>query len=212
MTRPIHALTLACIFPLAGCGNSPAPRPHPGDPLADVPAERLFELGGQYASQGDLVRGEQYLALAIRKGYPEAAGLPKLIEVCVRASRLRAAIAYAEPSLQREPDNWRLRLLVASLHIGVRDIPMAQRELAVVLRIAPDQPSGHYISAVISRDETQETQAARAHFQRYLELAPDGNHASEARAFLATHPAELDVAEASATHQQTVPETDGQAR
>lgn len=178
MTRSAAILLL-----LIGCGHEPprAEEPPPGDPVQEVPAENLFARGVALAQRGDLVRAEQYLAASLERGHPEEQVMPMLLRVLVAASRLRVALQYAEPYLERNPDAWSLRYLVASIHLGMGDAPLARRQLERVVESAPDEPDPHYLLAVVLRDEVGDPAAAEAHFRRYLELAPEGSHANEVR-------------------------------
>ena len=60
----------------------------------------------------------------------------------------------------------------------------ATRTLNRVLQINPDNPQAHYLIGVALKDQDQ-LQAAKAHFNRYLALAPKGEFAEEVRSELA---------------------------
>lgn len=173
----------ACLILLFGCGHEPpqVEEPPPGDPVQEVPAEDLFIQGVVLAQRGDLVRAEQYLASALDRGHPENRVMPVLLRVLVAASRLRVALDYAVPYLERNPDDWALRYLVASIHLGMGNAALARRELERVVETAPDQADPHYLLGIVLRDEMGDPTAAEAHFRRYLELAPEGGHADEVR-------------------------------
>ena len=134
----IIALISLALF--VACGPPPAPEAPPpaGDPIQDVAAEALFAQGVQYAQNGDFGRAEQYLASAIQRGYPEREGLRALLHVCIRGSRLRAALDYAHPYLGRHPEDWPLRFLLASVHIGLGEGQTAYEHLERVVREAPE--------------------------------------------------------------------------
>lgn len=167
---------------LFACGHEPPPAEvPPADPVQDVSGEDLFAQGVAMAERGDLVRAEQYLAAAMDRGYPEDRAMPLLLRVLVSASRLRVALEYAEPYLARHPEAWPLRYLVGSIHLAMGDAAGARRELERVVETAPEEPEPHYLLAVVLRDEMGDPVAAEARFRRYLELAPEGTHASEAR-------------------------------
>jgi len=168
---------------LAACGNAPpAPAgPGPADPVADAHPEALFQHALALAQAGDLVRAEQYLAASIDRGYPEDRAMPVLIRVCVAASRLRIALGYAEPYLERHPDAWSLRYVVATIHLGMGDGVRARHELERVVQAAPEEPDPHFLLALVLRDEAGDPAGAEQHLRRYLELAPEGHHAAEAR-------------------------------
>jgi tetratricopeptide (TPR) repeat protein len=171
---------------LLGCGAQAHPSSSENtDPLANVSAEELFQRGVRIGEAGDFIRAEQYIAAAIERGYPEGAAMPALMRVCVESSRLTAALAYAEPYLARHPGEWSLRLLVASIKMGLEQHEQARDELLRVIEDAPEEPpQAHYFLGVLLRDQLGDMEAARVHFRRYLALAPDGNHRDEARAAL----------------------------
>lgn len=179
--RAVSASSRAALVLCAlGCASRPA-GPPPGDPLDLVSAETLFRLGQELDEVGDSIRAEQYFSAALERGYPEAEVIPAILGVCVRASRFGDALDYAEPYLERHPEEWALATLVASIYMGLEQPLEAQRRLEQVLELAPDQPAAHYLMGVLSRDSLADPAGARAHFARYLELDPEGEHASEAR-------------------------------
>lgn len=172
---------LAIVF-LAACGHAASSGPEgepPADPIADVAPDELFRRGLALAQRGDLIRAEQYLAAAIERGYPRDRGLPILLRVCVASSRLTTALDYARPYLEEHPEDWPLRHLVASIHLGLGHPDDARRELERVIADAPNEAEPHYLLAVVLRDELGDVDGARPHFQRYLELAPEGRRAAE---------------------------------
>jgi len=178
----------------AGCGGpavtvqttSPATA---ADPLDDIPAAELFRRGQVLAQHGDFVRAEQYLLAARNRGFEEARVMPVLMEVCVRASRLSAAIGYAEPYLESHPSDWPLRILVGSIHLGLGHLGEARTHLEHAVRDGgtadrPEPAEAHYLLGIVLREQT-EIAEARVHFARYAELEPSGTHAEEVRAILA---------------------------
>lgn len=179
----VLGLSLATI----GCGAaSSAPRAGQSpDPLDTVSPEELYRRGVLLVQAGDSVRAEQYIAAAIDRGFSEDQAMPALMQACVSSSRLTAALTYAEPYLLRNPSNWPLRMLVASLHMGLAQHERAREELDRVLRDAPEEPpEAHYFLGVLLRDELEDLEGARGHFRRYLALAPEGEHRDEALAAL----------------------------
>lgn len=187
-------LPLALVW-LAACGGA-SPRSTTAeeltnDPLDGVSGEELFRRGGLLARAGDLIRAEQYFAAAIRNGFPEEEAMPALMHVCVEASRLVAALQYAEPYLARHPEAWSLRMLVASIHMGMQHDEQARDHLALVVRDAPeDAAQAHYFLAVLYRDRFEDRERAAEHFRGYLAIEPEGSHSEEARAGLSTEPNE----------------------
>lgn len=170
---------------VAGCAEStPKPTGTPGDPLKTVPANELFRRGIALGNAGDLIRAEQYLAAAIDRGYPAEQALPPLLRVCLASSRLRAALSHAEPYLAEHPEAWSLRYLVASIYLGIGNVDQARSSLERVILDAPDQPDAYFLLGVVLRDGVGDRPGAAQRFERYLELAPKGQHVSEARAAL----------------------------
>jgi len=185
---PLVASIFCVALSLAACGGSDALREGapPTDPVAEASAEELFATGMASASGGDLVRAEQYLAAAGARGYDETKIIGPLVRVCVAASRLRQALLYAQPYLRTHPDDWRLRFVVATIHLGLESVADARRELARVVLAAPEVPEPHFALASLLRERLRDDAAARPHFERYLVLAPTGAHADEARVALDT--------------------------
>lgn len=181
--RPAR-LALAVALPLglwAGCGAARSDAPPPGDALDQIEAAQLFHLGNELAERGDSIRAEQYLSAAMARGYPEAEVIPRLMDVCIGASRLSAALGYAEPYLTHHDEDWALRLLVATLQMSLHQNEPARGNLERVLADRPDEASAHYLLGVLLRDRFAATTDANVHFSRYLELDPGGRHAGEAR-------------------------------
>lgn len=176
------SLGLGCLLGAVACGPPPsAKEPATGDPVAAVSAEQLFRTGVALGQRGDHVRAEQYLVSAREQGYPEDEVLPALIQTCLAASRLQAALGYATPYLERHPHAWPLRYLVASIHLGLGHAERSREELEAVLDVAPDAPEPHFLLARVLRSHLDDPEAAAPHFERYLELAPNGERAAEAR-------------------------------
>lgn len=185
MKRTPSILTALMAATLAACGATTAAAPVSStDPLETVTAEELYASGIQLAERQDYVRAEQYLVAAMQRGVDEHRVMPPLLAACVRSSRLSAALGYAEPYLERHPDEWSLRLLVATIQMGLGRTEQAHAELLRVTIQQPTEATPHYMLAVLARDALRDEATAEAAFRRYLELAPEGEHAEEARAAL----------------------------
>jgi tetratricopeptide (TPR) repeat protein len=181
-SAPLLALLLlgACGASNPGAAGSDSP-----DPLDGTTAEELYERGVELGNAGDYVRAEQYIVAAMDRGYSEDDAMPALMRFCLAASRLMAALGYAEGYLQRHPRAWALRMLVASIRMGLDQADQAREELERVLDDAPEEPpEAHYFLGVLFRDELADMETSRAHFRRYLALAPQGSHREEALAAL----------------------------
>lgn len=162
----------------------PAVRQPMPDPIADVEGRQLYETGIRLARTGDLLRAEQYVLGAMERGYPAERALPSLLKICVAASRLNAALRYAEPHLRDNPNDHRLRTLVASIHLGLGNVLDAEEHLNEVIELAPGDAPAYYLLGMLHREEHQDPVASEEYLRRYLELAPNGVHAAEVRNML----------------------------
>ncbi len=166
---------------------------HDGAPSATW----LAAEGERAALRGDTVRAEQYLALAVERGYDERRALPLLLSVCIRGSRLRSALNHAEPYLRDHPDDQSLRYLVATLDVSLGDEAGARRELEALLRGDPAHGAALYLLGTLELD--REPERAADLFRSYLEKEPDGPHAADVREQLR----DLDLERAHATTQRS---------
>ena len=146
--------------------------------------ERLFEKAKAFHQIGDLTRAEQYYAAALEQGYPEAKVLPLLLHVCIESSRFQVAIEYAEPALKKNPRDYRLRTVVASLYSAIGYHTRARTYYETALEDEPNDATAHYALAVLLRDEFKDVVSADKHFREYLRVAPEGPHAQEAKGSL----------------------------
>jgi tetratricopeptide (TPR) repeat protein len=151
-------------------------------PLANV--EALFARGEMFAQAGDHTRAEQYFAAAIDAGGKPSAILPHLLKACVASGHLRLASEYAEAELQRSPNNARLRFVSGALRAQLGDGPLAREHLVRAATDLPNDPSVQFSVAAFFRDTMVDRVNADPYFRHYLELAPKGEHADEARASL----------------------------
>ena len=178
---------------LPACGASG--RPEPSTPAAaEAPQqerERLFQLGARAAKGGDSVRAEQYLSMALERGYPKERALPMLLQVCLAGSRLRSALDHAEPYLQEHPELDALRFLVANIRLGLGQQDRALEQLDLLLRRNPRFDDALFLRAVLLMP--RDADASRNGFRDYLDVAPHGPHSAESRSRLS----ELALHEAS---------------
>ncbi len=187
MTRTLSAIVLS-LSALGAFGCAAAPADRVAHDVSTVQAERsvdkLVARGMAFASVGDLTRAEQYLAAALDAGADADVILPKLLRVCIAAGHDRAAIDYATPQLQRRPSDARLRFVVAELRAVTGDTGGARTDLEQVVTATPRDSAPHFAYARLLRDQVGDVLAADREFRAYLALAPDGEHAEEARASL----------------------------
>jgi len=172
------------LLAVAGCSSAT-----PVTQVAAVPASSaeqakvLFQRGREAAERGDSVRAEQYLSLALERGYDAGRVLPVLLRVCLASSRLRAALDHAEPYLRDHPEAEALRYLVATIHAGLGQTDEARLALEQLLRTNPNSADAHYLLGILDADG--HVPSALAHFRAYLDVAPQGEHAAEVRSRLA---------------------------
>ncbi len=181
--RQFLTIGLALALGTACTSASQKPSAGPGDPLVQVESAALFDQGKRLAQEGDLVRSEQYLVAAMDKGHPIEEVLPILIEVCIAGSRYDTALHHARPHLLRDPENSSLRYIVATLYHAIGRQPLAVEHLERVILDAPNEPNAYYTLGKIFWKE-KEAERATELMQKYVELAPDGSHAPDARALL----------------------------
>ena len=184
---PSLAPSLALALALA-CGPSP---PTAQDRVKDATEfrkeqapDRLFAQWKAFAAVGDTTRAEQYLAAALAGGGDDHAIVPLLIEVCVADGRFRSAIEYAEPFVQKHPQDTHARFLLGTLYDGVGAFDRARAEYESVVASKPDAPDPHWALGILLRDEIKDPVLADTHFREYLRLSPSGEHTDETRASL----------------------------
>jgi tetratricopeptide (TPR) repeat protein len=161
-----------------GCAGQVAPAAP--DATGASAGAALYTQGLAQAQAGDLTRAEQYFASALRAGHDERASTRALVSVCVRASRLRSALSYANSYLATHPADYALRRLLGTLHFALGEPAQAARELEQALALAPDDAHTHFLLGVVLAVSERRAEAP-AHYARYLALAPDGRHVEEAR-------------------------------
>jgi len=144
--------------------------------------EVLQARGDTFGAVGDTTRAEQYYAAALTAGGNAATLVRRLIRVCVRDQRYRAAFVYADDYLRRHPTDHAVRFAHATIASAIGDTELAHTELTQLTRATPNDPEVHFALAVLLRDDFADLPQARRHFSRYLALAPQGVNASQARA------------------------------
>jgi tetratricopeptide (TPR) repeat protein len=181
---PRAAAVLALAVAVGGCAapsktatqTANAKSPEEADPVF------LYQRGRDFGARGDLVRAEQYFAAALAAGGDENTIMPELLRVCVASRHYRLASEYAETALARHPTNARLRFLAGALGVTLGDTVRARERLERAAHELVDNAEIQFAVAVFFRDEMSDRVAADAYFREYLRLAPEGQHAEEARA------------------------------
>lgn len=170
---------------LSGCHHAGwRTEPASENELPTLSSEELFEVAQFQARRGDLLRAEQYLTAARSAGYEQATVAYWLVRICVSAGRYHSALGHARDYLRDHPDNWSLRLVVASIHEALGDLKRAELELERIIRAQPARPLPRYRLGMLYRQATLDSPRAVSQLQTYLYLAPDGPHAAEVRTVL----------------------------
>jgi predicted Zn-dependent protease len=178
-------LVVGGLLILSGCHHATLhPRPDLQTELSTVTAEDLLSLAVAHARSGDLLRAEQYLSVARQRGHDDAAVVYWLVRVCVAASRYQSALGHAANYLRDHPQDWPLRLVVATIYEAVGDVMRAQSELEHIVGAEPAMPLPHYRLAMLYRTRQADQEHAKLHLEEYLRLTPTGPHAAEVRSAL----------------------------
>lgn len=151
---------------------------------ADRQPDKLVERGKLFAALGDENRASQYFSAALDNGADTKKVLPLLLQSYIVSKRYRVAIDVGKNYLQKDPEDYHLRYLVGTLYAAIGDTSDARTQFEQVLVTKPEHAQAHYALAVLLRDSDNDWVKADYHFRQYLELAPRGPHAEEARASL----------------------------
>ena len=183
--RRLGASLVGCLVILGGCHQATLhPRPNLQAELSTITAQDLLSLAVDHARSGDLLRAEQYLSVARQRTHDEAAVVYWLVRVCVAASRYQSALGHAANYLRDHPDDWPLRLVVATLYEALGDVLRARSELERIVGAEPAMPLPHYRLAMLYRSQQADQERAKLHLEEYLKLTPSGPHAAEVRSVL----------------------------
>jgi Flp pilus assembly protein TadD len=134
-----HVAACAVVIALLGCAHGRAtPERTPGsEASAQLAPETLASRGLSLMRQGDYLRAEQYLQLALRAGHPEHPLIVPLLTTCIASSRFRAALMHADRHLALHPAAWRVRFVRAAVLRALGQSEHAEIERAQALRDAP---------------------------------------------------------------------------
>ncbi len=152
--------------------------------LAAVTAEELFAVAISYTNSGDLLRAEQYFVASLERGYDSSSVVSWLVRVCIASSRYQSALRHSAGYLGEHPNDWSLRLVIASIHEALGDPVAAQLELERIVEARPNEPLPHFRLAMLYHGRESMDTRATQHLREYLRLEPDGPHAAAARATL----------------------------
>jgi tetratricopeptide (TPR) repeat protein len=188
MQRIFSAFVFATALFAVGCGASAneSTKQHQAgpkySPLKDPVV--MMEHADAFAENGDYTRAQQYYSAALAAGGKPSVVLPKLLRACIASGDLRLATEYAEQELSRNPDDAKLRFVTGALHAQIGNRPAARNHLAQAAEQLKQNPKVQYSVATFFRDDLQDRVSADPYFREYLRLAPNGEHAAEARGSL----------------------------
>ncbi|HVJ14758.1 MAG TPA: tetratricopeptide repeat protein, partial [Polyangiaceae bacterium] len=83
---------------------------------------------------------------------------------------------------REHPEHEGLRYLVATIYVSLGQNESARLELEQLLTTRPDNPDARYLAGVLAAET--DSDEAREHFRRYLDVAPRGRRAAEVRSRL----------------------------
>jgi predicted Zn-dependent protease len=189
-------MRLFFVLLLAGCAttttaSSTGPTPDPNaspleKKLAANPndAEVNFQLGEDAESHGDLLRAEQYYLRAEALKYDSDKVVPRIIRVLTTAHRYGEALDRCERRLSVKPGDRSTRYVEAALLVALDRPHEAERDLNAMIAEQPKDPEPYLALGRIYKD-AKDGERAKQMFHKYLELAPDGEHAAQVRFELA---------------------------
>jgi tetratricopeptide (TPR) repeat protein len=129
-------------FAAFGCAHGSSTGTSPRHPdteaqAADLSPEALASRGLSLMQQGDHLRAEQYLQLALRAGHADEPLIIPLLTTCIASSRFRAALMHADRHLSLHPEAWRVRFVRAAVLRALGQPEQAELERQRALNDAP---------------------------------------------------------------------------
>jgi len=186
MTRTIVLLLAA--FGLAACqgcaaAKAKAPGPSPAAALSPLKDPVLLaEQAAALAEAGDTMRAEQYYLAALAAGGSSKSIVPRFLKTCVESGQLRLAVEYMRPALSADPDNAHLQFLAGAIYAQLGDRAAARESLVRAADALKDNAEVQFAVGTFFRDDLGDRVGSDTYFRRYLEVAPKGEHAAEAKA------------------------------
>jgi tetratricopeptide (TPR) repeat protein len=193
MMRPHHSFCAIASF-FCACASNPQTKPDKPvstveKKLADDPnnAQVNVQMGLQSEATGDLLRAEQYYLRAEALGVPESEIGPRILRVLSLAHRYDEALERCRKRLAVAPDDRATRYVEAALLVALDRPKEAEHELNALQRSEPKDPQSYLALGRIYRDGNDLVRA-RQMFEKYLELAPNGESAAAVRFELSDEP------------------------
>lgn len=187
MQRIFSAFVVSAALFAVGCG-APAANEQPKhagpqySPLKDPNV--MLRHADAFADDGDFTRAQQYYSAALAAGGKSSVILPKLLRACIASGDLRLAADYAEQELSRNPQDAHLRFVTGAINAQIGNRAVARQHLALAASQMKQNAKVQFSVATFFRDDLQDKVEADPYFREYLRLAPNGEHAAEARGSL----------------------------
>jgi predicted Zn-dependent protease len=143
-------------------------------------AQVNLQMGLSSEGAGDLLRAEQYYLRAEALGLPQEQIGPRILRVLTLAHRYAEALERCDRRLTLQPTDRVTRYVKAALLVALDRSKDAERELNALQRSEPADPQSYLALGRLYRD-ANDRDRARQQFQKYLELAPQGESAAAVR-------------------------------
>jgi tetratricopeptide (TPR) repeat protein len=153
--------------------------------LGEYPNDKSvnLKLGAQAEATGDLLRAEQYYLRAEALGESQDEMLPRVLRVLVKAHRYDEALDRCKKRLDQKPNDRVTRYVEAALYVALDRPKDAERALETLVRSQPEDADAYLALGRLYKDLGDAR--ARAMFEKYLALAPNGEAAAMVRFELA---------------------------
>ena len=145
-----------------------------------VGPQRLVEWAGELEESGDLTAAAEMVRAALAAGGPRAELCFQLAELLYRQGETRAARERYYMAIELDEDYVEARANLGCVLAETGQIELAIAALQGAIAHHEAYADAHYHLAR-TFDQAQQAAAAEAHWQRFLELAPDSPWADEAR-------------------------------
>lgn len=181
-SRSGAVIAFCVVVAVGGCAH--APEVSRAEALQPLTAEQLLAIASAAEQLGDRLRAQQYLHAARQAGADPELVLRRSLRLYVADGQYRIAIDTVREHLRSRPQQARLRLLLAELYEATQLDAQALDEYEHVLQITPSEPRAHFALATLLHERGHDPARADRHYRAYLELAPHGPDAAEARSHL----------------------------
>ena len=160
-------------------------RPAARNPAA---AAQAYARAAEYYRQGDLDRATFFFIRAVENDDTLADAFLGLGAIYLETGDPELAKDAYRLALERRPDDAMARYNLALALQTLDERSAALAEAALALRGAPDYAPAHYLMGLLLIPDTARRAEARAHFERFLALAPNDPNAPLVRRWLAEAP------------------------